>query len=359
MNAWVKALFVFDKVDFFVSGNVSSTTFWRNGLYKNGKFADNSFGESAKTDFLNYGLKAGATYKIDGRNYLYINGLYMTKAPYVRNAFISPRTRNQVVDDLKSETIFGGEAAYLLKAPDLTVQATAYYTEIRDQIRVMSFYHDSEQSFVNYILSGVNQTHKGVELAAKYKLTPAFSIKGVASIGSYLYSSRPTATISQDNTAKVVSDKLIYMKNYRIHGTPQQAYSLAISYNSPDYWFINLSINYFDEIYLDFNPDRRTLEAVEGIDKNADPVLWHQILDQEKLPSGYIVNLFGGKSWKIKDYYLQLNLGINNLLDNRNLITGGFEQLRYDHYEKNFDQYPPKYYYIYGLTYYLNLGFRF
>lgn len=359
MNAWAKALFVYDKVDFFVSGNVSSTSFWRNGLYKNGKFADNSFGESAKTDFLNYGLKAGVTYKIDGRNYLYINGLYMTKAPFVRNAFISPRTRNQIVDDLKSETIFGGEAAYLLKAPNVTVQATAYYTEIKDQIRVMSFYHDSEQSFVNYILSGVNQTHKGIELAAKYKLTPALSIKGVAAMGSYLYSSRPTATISQDNTAKVVSDRLVYMKNYRIHGTPQQAYSFAISYNSPNYWFINLSINYFDEIYLDFNPDRRTLEAVEGIDKNADPVLWHQILDQEKLPSGYIVNLFGGKSWKIKDYYLQLNLGINNLLDNRNLITGGFEQLRYDHYEKNFDQYPPKYYYIYGLTYYLNLGFRF
>ncbi len=359
MNAWAKTLFVYDHIDFFISGNVSRTEFWRNGLYRNGKFAENSFGESARTDFFNYGVKSGVTYKIDGRNYLYANGIYMTKAPFVRNAFISPRTRNELVAGLSSETIFGGEAAYMLRAPNLTLQAVAYYTEIRDQIRVMSFYHDSEQSFVNYILTGLNQTHQGLELAAKYKLTPAFSVKGVAAIGTYLYSSRPTATISQDNTAKVISDRLIYMKNYRVHGTPQQAYSLALSYNSPNYWFINLSFNYFDDIYLDFNPERRTQVSVEGVDKLADPDLWHAILDQEKLPSGLIVNFFGGKSWKIKDYYLMLNLGVNNLLDNKNLITGGFEQLRYDHYEKNFDAFPPKYYYVYGLTYYLNLGFRF
>lgn len=359
LNAWAKTLFVFNKVDFFVAGNISKSDFWRDGFYRNGKFAENSFGESEKSSFFNYGIKTGITFKIDGRNYVYANGLYMTKPPFVRNAFISPRTRNQLVENLNSETIFGGEATYLLRAPNVTVQATAYYTEIRDQIRIMSFYHESEQSFVNYILTGINQTHQGVELAARYKLTPAFSLKGVAAVGSYLYTSRPTATISQDNTAKVISDREIYMKNYRVFGTPQQAYSVALSYNSPNYWFVNLSFNYFDDIYLDFNPDRRTQFAVEGVDKNADPELWHKILDQEKLPSGYIVNLFGGKSWKIRDYYLMLNLGINNLLDNKTLITGGFEQLRFDYFEKNTDQFPPKYYYVYGLTYYLNLGFRF
>ena len=44
---------------------------------------------------------------------------------------------------------------------------------------------------------------------------------------------------------------------------PQTATSLGIKYNSPKFWFIGTNINFFSNIYLDPNPDRRTAEAVD------------------------------------------------------------------------------------------------
>ena len=48
-------------------------------------------------------------------------------------------------------------------------------------------------------------------------------------------------------------------------------------------------------MYMDFNPIRRTAAAVNGVDPNSQ--LWHDIIDQTKLPSQYTVDAFAGYSW--------------------------------------------------------------
>ncbi|PID88531.1 MAG: hypothetical protein CSB03_00885, partial [Bacteroidia bacterium] len=261
-QGWAKALFSFNKIDFYAAGQLSNTSFYREGKYKNGKFPENSFGKGEVHNYLNYGLKAGVTYKIDGRNYLYVNALSMNKAPYARNAYLSSRTRDQIVPDLKSENILGGEIAFEHKGPMLTLKTVGYYTNITDKTKSTSFYYDGQRTFVNYTLNGIDEVHLGTELSCEYKVTTTLSLTGVASLAQYYYNSRPTATISQDNTSEVISDRTVYMKNYRLSGTPQQAYSLGVTYRSPKYWMASLSFNYFDDIWLDFFPDRRTKAGV-------------------------------------------------------------------------------------------------
>ncbi|MBK7094266.1 MAG: hypothetical protein IPH57_04075 [Saprospiraceae bacterium] len=151
-----KTSFTFDRLDAYAAVELSNTSFFRDGNYKNGKFPDNSYGKSETFSFFNYGVKSGVTFKINGRNYIYFNGLTMTKAPYARNAYISPRTRDQVVDNLKSEKINSGEMAYVHKSPYFSFKAAAYYIDIRDKIKVSSFsmmknrvcqlHHDRNQS---------------------------------------------------------------------------------------------------------------------------------------------------------------------------------------------------------------------
>ena len=48
------------------------------------------------------------------------------------------------------------------------------------------------------------------------------------------------------------------IKGYYLANGPQQAYSLGLQYNDPDYWRINLTGNYFSHAYLQPNPLRRT-----------------------------------------------------------------------------------------------------
>ena len=65
---------------------------------------------------------------------------------------------------------------------------------------------------------------------------------------------------------------------------------------------------------------------------------YNEIFNQTKFDAQFTVDFFGGYSWKLpKDFevnkkptFLVFNLGVNNILNNKDIVTGGFEQLRYD-----------------------------
>jgi hypothetical protein len=115
-------------------------------------------------------------------------------------------------------------------------------------------------------------------------------------------------------------------------------------------------VNYFDHIYLDPNPDRRTEAAVAAF-VDTDPQL-KDVVQQERLDSGLTVDFYGGKSWRFKyKYFLNLNLSVNNVLNNQNFRVGGFEQLRY--VPTDLDRFPPMYSYLFGLNFFAMVSFSF
>ena len=60
-----------------------------------------------------------------------------------------------------------------------------------------------------------------------------------------------------------------------------------------------------------------------------------------------------------KRTYLVFNLGVNNILDNRNIVSGGFEQLRFDFAEKNTNKFQDRKFYAYGTNFFASVGVRF
>jgi len=364
-SAFVQTSVKFRKIDFFVGVEHSYTRFWRVGQYRTGIFPENSYGKSKTYDFYNYAAKGGITYKINGRNYVYVNGSYMTRAPFFENAFIAPRTRDFVQDDLKSERITSVEGGYVMNAPRIKLRANAYYTVMRNQMNVLTFYHDDYRNFVNYAITGIGRVHTGAEFGAEAKIYKGLSITAAAAWGRYLYNSRQRATVTVDNSAaELEKGTLIYSENFRVP-TPQEAYTVGLDYRSPKFWFINVNVNFFDHMYMDFNPIRRTAAAVNGVDPNSQ--LWHDIIDQTKLPSQYTVDAFAGYSWLMnrrfksmkKRTFLVFNLGVNNLLDNREVVSGGFEQLRFDFAEKNTQKFQNRNFYAYGINFFASVGLRF
>ena len=355
-SGWLSGEFTLKRFDFHLGVRISSTTFWRTGDYRNGKFPDNSYGDSEKADFLNYGTKGGFTFKVDGRNYLFVNATYQTKAPYFRNAFLSPRTRNQLLPNLTDEKVTAGEAGYLLRSPSVQAQAVAYYTLFRDQVYLRSFYHDEEKSFVNYFMQGVGKRHMGAEISMRVKVSPTLSVSGVAAFGTYQYDKRPVATISQDNNANLLAEnRTVYAKNFFVAGRPQTAFTAGFYYRSPKFWSLSVNANYFNHTYMDFNPDRRTEFATDVVEYNSET--WNAIIDQERAPDAFTLDMFASKSFRFnRKYSLYITAGVNNILNKTDFITGGYEQLRFDYEEKNVDKFPTKYYYGYGLNYFINIS---
>lgn len=364
-SAFVQTNVKFRKIDFFVGVEHVYTRFWRVGHYRTGIFPQNSFGKSTTNDFYNYSAKAGITYKINGRNYVYLNGVYMTRAPFFENAYIAPRTRDFLQEDLKSERITSVEGGYVMNAPRVKLRANAYYTIIRNQLNVLTFYHDEYRNFVNYAISNIGRVHTGAELGAEAKIYKGLSINAAAAWGRFLYNSRQRATVTVDNSAEVLErNTIIYSENFRVP-TPQESYTIGLDYRSPKFWFVNVNLNFFDHMYQDFNPIRRTEAAVSGVDPSTK--LWSDIVDQRKLPSQYTLDAFAGYSWLMnrrfksmkKRTFLLFNVGVNNILDNRNIVTGGFEQLRFDFSQKNTERFQDRQFFAYGINFFASIGLRF
>ncbi len=355
---WISSNFSYRKFDLFLSGQISSTTFWREGFMRNGRHPDNSLGKSQKHNFIDYAFKGGITYKFTGRLFLDGNLAYLTQAPFMRNAFVSPRTRDDVSPKLVSEKIFSSEMSVHFRAPMAKARLTAYHTEFKDQNQILTFYHDDYRTLVNHIMYGINTTHQGIEFGGEIHMLYDVWLQAAANIGNYRYTNRPWATIAFDNGSRPDTTELTYLKNFFITGTPQTAAALGLKWVGPDYLFVNLNLNYFDDIYLSFNPERRTQVAIENLGPG-DPRI-PDITRQEKLSGGYTLDASVGKSFRImRKYFLQINLSVNNLLNNKNISTGGYEQLRFDFEEKNVDKFPPRYFYMIGTNYFLNVAVRF
>lgn len=332
------------------------------------KVVNGSYGYSPTQNFLTYAAKAGINYRITGRHILALNLATGTNAPLANNAYFSPRVKPHVIPRLKPEMYFSADLSYYVRTPIVNGRITVYNTMFWNSTDLSSFYNDEYKTYVNFAMFGFSRRHTGAELGLEFKVVGGFSIDAVAAVGQNIYTSNPNAIISYENGLEADKQEVINCKGFHLDGTPEVATSLGFRYFHPSYWFFEVNLNYFANSYLDFNPIRRTAGAIEGLDpQNADDAtLIDRITRQERLPGGMTVDASIGKSIRINyKYFLNINLSASNILNNRKLKTGGYEQSRFSYNHEYtsratyLDRFPAKYFYAYGATIYLNIGFRF
>ncbi|WP_299712548.1 carboxypeptidase-like regulatory domain-containing protein [uncultured Tenacibaculum sp.] len=383
MNGFLQAQFKYNKVDFYVAGDITRTSHQREGLYQSGRFENNSLGKSEKQDFTTFGAKAGITYKLSGRHILDFNAGYLEKAPTIRNTFTQIRESNLITEGLDTEKVLSFDASYIIRSPRFTSRVTGYFSQITDDIDSNFFFFQSDlfDSFVQETVTGADKRHMGVELGFEYKLTPTLNLKGAANIGEYYYSNNPdNVQFSAEDTETTRGQGFVdgvqnfgttYLKNYRLNSGPQKAYSLGIEYRDPDYWWVSLTGNYFDDTYIGVSPVLRSSAFFTDSDglpiNNYDPIEAKKLLAQEEFGGYFVANAIGGKSWKISkdNKYIGFTLGISNIF-NQQFRTGGFEQARtggFNQLSEDFNRsqrlFGPRYWFGRGTNYFFNVYYRF
>jgi hypothetical protein len=285
----------------------------------------------------------------------------MQQAPQFAAAFLSPRTRNSATPGVDTEKVFGVDASYNLRLGDLKARIAGYYTEITDQTKVLSYYDDVDKTFTNFAMSGIDKRYFGLEAAVSIPIYHGLALNGAVSWGQYTYNSNPFYTQMQDNSGEVVSQGRVYWKNFRVESTPQTAVNVGLSYRGPRNIFASVDFNYYNNMYLSMSPIYRTDRVLTAGMTDAEI---RNIRHQEKFDSAYTLNASIGKNWYIRRAYtLGFSLEVKNILNDQDIKTGGYEQVRLS---KNTDSgitsYQPfdsKYFYMFGTTYYLNIYFRF
>ena len=397
-GAWVNERITAGNLSTTVGARIGYESFWREGLVRKGLFPgqpedaamaakwaangiaaseETSYGKSKVSSFLTYAAKLGLNYVIGGNQRVYANVGYFNDAPRFNQAFLSPRTRNTLMDDLKPIKTFSSDVNWQYFGNGVNVRATGYYTTIKDQSKVMSAYDDLQNAFSNFAINGIDQRHMGVELGFKAPtyVIPNLSFQGVLALGRYEYTSNPTLTQTVDNSAETVLDNVpvkywqatvlmdgTKVQQHYVPSTPQVAASLGLAYNR-NYWFIDADLEYFGESYLDMNPLYRTASAVAGPDNVTTDAEIEYMTNQERFNPAMLVNLSIGKSWYIHyKYQLGFSFNLKNMLNNKSVKTGGYEQTRLVDNTVSRTQYyrfDSKYFYMAGTNYMLNVYFRF
>lgn len=374
LDAFTQFKFVYKKVDFYLAQSFSRSGFQREGVYKNGYYPKNSFGKSEKINFDNFGFKGGMTYKISGRNFIDLNGIYMTKAPNSTTVFPNSRLNNTSTPNIDNEKIKGVDLSYIVKSPKFKARFTGYFSETLNATDINFYYADAigdEGAFVSELVTGINKKNRGLEAGLEYQLTSTFKVTGVAAYGEYTITNNPNVTVTNDALATTTNLGKANFTGLRQAGMPQQGYSFGVEYRDPKFWWIGANANYIADNYLDVSAIRRTANYYDyDVDTNyrsIDQALAASYLKQEKFDSFYLFNFVGGKSWRIKgNKFIGLFAILNNVLD-ITYKTGGFEQSRdsnytndyVDHQSGSYSKFAPKYFYGYGRTFMVNLYFSF
>ncbi|HKJ07292.1 MAG TPA: carboxypeptidase-like regulatory domain-containing protein, partial [Flavobacteriaceae bacterium] len=191
--------FSYNKVDFYVAGNVSKTTYQREGLFQNELYLNSSFGKGEELNFENGSVKAGLTYKITGRHLLDFNAGYISKAPTLRNVYPNARVNHDITLGVESEKIKTADASYIFRTPKLIGRLSGYYTTFDDAIDISRYFNQSLGDFIAEVTTGIKKKHFGGELGVEYQVTPTIKVIGAAALGQYTYDNNPDTYYTSDD----------------------------------------------------------------------------------------------------------------------------------------------------------------
>lgn len=382
ISAFAQGQFVYNKVDFYVGATFSNTSYQRNGLFENGNFPNSgvgagSFGLSEKLSFSNGGVKAGLTYKVTGRHLIDFNGAVISRAPGIRNSFSNARQNNEVVFDLESEQVQSADLSYIYRAPLFKAKLTGFYTGFTKGTDIGFYFTenniiDGEGAFVQEVVTNIERRNIGLELGVEAQVLPTLKLKAAASVGQFTFENNPDLYLTSDDFEGRISfgDGTTALKGLHVAGGPERAYQVGFEYRDPEFWNFSLTTNYYSNAYIDVSNLARSANFLQDEDgqpfNDFDRGVASDLLQQQEFDDYFLVNVTGGKSWRVSHYFIGFFATINNVLD-QEYITGGFEQSRRANFRQQVDEqlgrdtplFGNRFFIGNGTTYYVNAYVRF
>lgn len=277
---------------------------------------------------------------------------------------------NDFIKNLRNERIFSSELSYQYSGSWLHANLSAYYNHLTHVTEWQNFYFDDANSFTYVSMTGIKKDYYGVEFGLDFKLTSFLNFKTLGT-WSEAKNINNADVVYMNSTKNTYYKDIVYNKGMHEASTPLSAYSAIISFHKSG-WFIDLSGNYYDRIYLSYAPSLRygkTLTTMGtkfgGIDTDGN----YTPYAQSEGKGGFMLDASIGKSIYLPHGSLSINLMITNLLNNQRIVSGGYEQSRSNYTvnqttsetsARTYDFYRnPKKYYVNGINGMLNIAYKF
>lgn len=366
-NVWSNYILNKGRLHWMIAGRLGAVSMRREGHMRNGFFTENSYGKGGTARFGEGGAKTSLSINAGGGHTFMLGVGYQWNAPKASTAFASPEMNNDFVLNLKDEHVFSSEVGYQYDGSWLHANLNAYYSRLDHVTEWQNFYFDDINSFSYVSMTGIQKEYYGVELGLKFKLSSAFDINAVGTLSQAknINNARARYLISTEGT---YTDETVYNKDMHEAGTPLTALSLGVSYHQGG-WFVDLNGNYYDRIYLSYSPcfryesSLKKRQNIYGDVYDNDGNLRKSAVQQSQGKGGFMLDASIGRLIRLKKGQVSVNLSVTNVLNNRDIVTGGYEQSRSDYSNDKVRAYQfsknPKKFYAFGPNGLLNIAYKF
>lgn len=337
-----------------VGSSLKLHTVSRDGYYEKENFSGNqSFGKSELYSSVEFRLKGLVEYRLGTKWSTHLAVTYCKLPPMIRNSFMDVNYRNNFVENLERESLVSAQIGVKYNSPVLRFSVSCYGTETNYSTEVHHLYDDIQGLYCDYVLSDISKLFYGGEFSFEAKLIDQLWLNLATSISSNMYTNNPTGTEYVQSTGVKLLTESVNYNDRHVPLSPQTFFNLGFSYN-PVGWFASLNVTGFSNNYVTLSPIRYTARARDNTSDRKT------LTNQEALPSGYMINISGGKTFEFKDYSrLGIFAGINNITDQR-FKTAGYQTNRLSKNNKNlYSPMPDKYYHSIGANFYLTLTYTF
>lgn len=309
----------------FLAGSLNLTNYRKKDMF----YYDEEHGTTPWKGFVGGTAKGGANWNIDRHNNVFVNGGFISKAPFLsRGVFLSPETSNAFNPKPKNEKIGSFEIGYGYHSPMFSMTLNGYYTKWMDrcdrdtQKRAQFSSGEFAGQYYSMSLENVSAQHIGVELDFAFKPYQWVELQGMFSMGDWKWLNNPkgyyyneqgqplaniaTGALASGPRAEDHAWSVLNQKNRKVSGSAQTTGGLGITFKPFKGFRIGADWTFSARNYSDYY-----LEASSGLVQNGEVTL----ADPWEIPWGNELDLFCSYSFKLAGMNATLYGNVYNLCD--------------------------------------------
>ena len=266
-----------------------------------------------------WNIKGGLALNITPENKVFVNAGKYSRQAFLDNVF-TQNTVNFIDPAVDNEEILGLEAGYKYMTRNLNVNINAYYTKWEnraDSYTANGYYvgEDFIQQDVRFLLTGITQLHKGIEIDFNTKVNRDWTIRGYASYGDWKYDGNADYRIQDQNSSSIiVENKPVELDGVKVGNAAQFTFGMGTKLKVAKGLSFDTDFNYFARLYENVNVVDIVKSELKGQDYINVPLRPYAIVDlgatyefkfgnQKIRFRGNIKNLFNDQYLSRKDAF--------------------------------------------------------
>ncbi len=269
-----------EKIDAFITSQTSNVSYKRIDYFEH--LAGDPLRETDKFNFVGFGAKGGANYKIDNVQNVFGNVGYFERVPFFRAVFLD-NSNTSVNEDAANEKVFSVELGYGIRSTKFSANLNAYRTEWNDRTLSRGGFQNQLGEPLRLSVEGINALHQGVEFDFAWKPTNKLSFTGMASFGDWKWTSNILQGRLVDSSQEVIGIVNAPLKGLRVSDAAQTTAALGLFYKFWDKTSITVDSNYFGNLHASADVTNDVVITTRNIGETVEDLLARSIENEDSV----------------------------------------------------------------------------